>query len=67
MSNNELNNGCRIFNICRIESIGPVEIYEKINGLRMIQIILVDNDGFKLKFLLWGEQVLLANLLRWIF
>lgn len=61
---NELNSGCRIFNICRIESIGPLEIHEMMNGLRMIQIILVDNDGFKLKFLLWGEQVLLANLLR---
>lgn len=64
MSNNELNNSCLVFTICRIESIGPIEIREKTNGLQMIQIILVDNDGFKLKFLLWGEQVILANLLR---
>ena len=64
LSNNELNNGCLIFNIFRIESIGPIEIHEKTNGLQMIQISLLDNDGFKLKFLLWGEQVILANLLR---
>ncbi|XP_022138137.1 uncharacterized protein LOC111009381 isoform X2 [Momordica charantia] len=47
----------------KIESIGPLVVHEKINSIQSIQIILVDNDGLKLKFLLWGEQVLLANLL----
>lgn len=64
MSDYELNDGFLIFNICRIESIGPLVVHEKINSIQSIQIILVDNDGLKLKFLLWGEQVLLANLLR---
>ncbi|XP_008438949.2 uncharacterized protein LOC103483891 isoform X2 [Cucumis melo] len=63
VSLDSVNEGTTYSLYARIESIGPLEIHEKINGLRMIQIILVDNDGFKLKFLLWGEQVLLANLL----
>ncbi|KAK1293140.1 hypothetical protein QJS10_CPB17g01057 [Acorus calamus] len=44
-----------------IESIGPLEVQEKFGSLQRKQITLIDNDGFKLKFLLWGEQVLLAN------
>ncbi|KAL0548439.1 hypothetical protein IC582_012890 [Cucumis melo] len=63
VSLDSVNEGTTYSLYARIESIGPLEIHEKINGLRMIQIILVDNDGFKLKFLLWGEQVLLAKLL----
>ncbi|XP_008809273.1 uncharacterized protein LOC103721024 [Phoenix dactylifera] len=43
----------------RIESIGSLEISAHI--LRK-QITLVDNDGIHIKFLLWGEQVRLANL-----
>ncbi|KAG7029015.1 hypothetical protein SDJN02_10198 [Cucurbita argyrosperma subsp. argyrosperma] len=58
-----VNKGTTYSLYARIESIGPIEIHEKTNGLQMIQISLLDNDGFKLKFLLWGEQVILANLL----
>lgn len=49
----------------RIEFIGPLEIQEKYGTLQRKQITLLDNDGFKLTFLLWGEQVLLANLFRY--
>lgn len=48
----------------RIESIGSLEFYGKSGSLQRKQITLVDDDGVKLKFLLWGEQVLLANLFR---
>ncbi|KAJ9699787.1 hypothetical protein PVL29_005586 [Vitis rotundifolia] len=47
----------------RIESIGSLETQGKFGSIQRKQITLVDNDGVKLKFLLWGEQVLLANLL----
>lgn len=50
--------------ICRIESIGSVEVQGIYGSVQRKQITLVDNDGVKLKFLLWGEQVLLANLFR---
>lgn len=53
-----------LFFVCRIESIGPLEIQGTFGRLQMKQITLVDNDGVKLNFLLWGEQVLLANLFR---
>ncbi|XP_007035787.2 PREDICTED: uncharacterized protein LOC18603642 isoform X1 [Theobroma cacao] len=46
----------------RIESIGSLEILGKCGSLQRKQITLVDNDGVKLKFLLWNEQVILANL-----
>ncbi|XP_057958832.1 uncharacterized protein LOC131151595 isoform X2 [Malania oleifera] len=46
----------------RIESIGLLEIQGNFRSLQRKQITLVDNDGVKLKFLLWGEQILLANL-----
>ncbi|KAL5996422.1 hypothetical protein ACLOJK_026500 [Asimina triloba] len=46
----------------RIESIGLLETHGKFGCLQRKQITLVDNDGVKLKFFLWGEQVLLANL-----
>ncbi|ERN02146.1 uncharacterized protein LOC18430249 isoform X1 [Amborella trichopoda] len=46
----------------RIESIGPLEILGAYGCLRRKQITLVDSDGNKLEFLLWGDQVLLANL-----
>ncbi|CAA3032204.1 Hypothetical predicted protein [Olea europaea subsp. europaea] len=46
----------------RIEHIGPLEIQGKYGSLQRKQITLVDNDGTRLKFLLWGEQTLLANL-----
>ncbi|KAK9665130.1 hypothetical protein RND81_14G092600 [Saponaria officinalis] len=47
----------------RIESIGNVENLEKCGGIKRIQITLVDNDGVRMNFLLWGEQVMLANVL----
>ncbi|XP_074343930.1 uncharacterized protein LOC141683131 isoform X2 [Apium graveolens] len=42
----------------RIESIGSLEIQDSIQRK---QIILVDDDGVRLTFSLWGDQVLLAN------
>lgn len=50
--------------ICRIELIGPLEVQGKFGTLQRKQITLVDDDGAKLQFLLWGDQVVLANLLR---
>ncbi|XP_011100767.1 uncharacterized protein LOC105178892 isoform X1 [Sesamum indicum] len=46
----------------RIEHIGPLEVQGKYGSLQRKQITLVDNDGIRLKFFLWGEQVLVANL-----
>ncbi|KAL2464250.1 Nucleic acid-binding proteins superfamily [Forsythia ovata] len=46
----------------RIEHIGPLEIQGKYGSLQRKQITLADNDGTRLKFLLWGEQTLVANL-----
>ncbi|GMH12361.1 hypothetical protein Nepgr_014202 [Nepenthes gracilis] len=57
------NNGVTYLLYARIEYIGPLEILEKIGGTQRRQITLVDNDGMLLKFILWGEQVVLANLL----
>lgn len=50
--------------LCRIDSIGSLEVQGKLDNLKRRQIALVDNDGVKLKFLLWNEQVILANLFR---
>ena len=50
--------------MCRIKSIRSLESQGKNGSLQTKQITLVDNDGVRLKFLLWGEQVLLANLFR---
>ncbi|XP_016511133.2 uncharacterized protein LOC107828358 isoform X2 [Nicotiana tabacum] len=46
----------------RIESITSPEVQGKYGSLQRKQINLVDYDGVSSKFLLWGEQVLLANL-----
>ncbi|XP_024197123.1 uncharacterized protein LOC112200331 [Rosa chinensis] len=46
----------------RIELIGPLEVRGKFGTLQRKQITLVDDDGAKLQFLLWGDQVVLANL-----
>ncbi|XP_077240770.1 nucleic acid-binding proteins superfamily isoform X2 [Tasmannia lanceolata] len=43
----------------RIESIGLLEIHGKFGCLQRKQIILIDNDGVKLKFLLWGSMLAL--------
>lgn len=48
----------------RIESIGPLEVHGKFGTLQRNQITLVDDDDVKLQFLLWGDQIVLANLLR---
>ncbi|KAD5507830.1 hypothetical protein E3N88_15533 [Mikania micrantha] len=45
----------------RIESIGSLEIQGKFGSLQRKQITLVDNDNFRVKLLLWGDQVALAN------
>ncbi|RLN38625.1 uncharacterized protein C2845_PM01G25140 [Panicum miliaceum] len=44
----------------KIESLEPFRCTER------KQIVLVDNDDAKMNFILWGEQVLLANLFRFI-
>ncbi|OAY62583.1 hypothetical protein ACMD2_01183, partial [Ananas comosus] len=41
-----------------------IETLEPFGCTQRKQIILVDNEDVKIKFLLWGEQVLLANLFR---
>ncbi|KAB2014845.1 hypothetical protein ES319_D09G255600v1 [Gossypium barbadense] len=55
-------NGVSYSLYARIESITSLEILEQCGGLQRKQITLVDNDGVKLRFLLWNEQVILANL-----
>ncbi|KAI6692934.1 hypothetical protein NL676_020644 [Syzygium grande] len=57
-----VNRGVSYSLYARIEAIGPVEIQGNSSSLQRKEITLVDNDGSKLKFLLWGEQIILANL-----
>lgn len=57
------NEGVSYSLFARIESIGPLEVLEKFGGIQRKQIRLVDNDSSGMNFLLWGEQVVLANLL----
>ncbi|XVF28211.1 hypothetical protein REPUB_Repub15cG0009800 [Reevesia pubescens] len=57
-----IKNGVSYSLYARIESIGSLEIHGKCGSLQRKQITLVDNDGVKLRFLLWNEQVILANL-----
>ncbi|TMX02762.1 hypothetical protein EJD97_020010 [Solanum chilense] len=45
-----------------IKSITSLEVQGKYGSLQRKQIDLVDDEGVSSKFLLWGEQVLLANL-----
>ncbi|KAK9136684.1 hypothetical protein Sjap_007278 [Stephania japonica] len=45
-----------------IESIGLTEVQGQCGNIQRKQITLVDSDGSKLRFLLWGYQVVLANL-----
>ncbi|GAV70858.1 hypothetical protein CFOL_v3_14356 [Cephalotus follicularis] len=59
ISLDDVNKGVSYSLYARIESIGLLENQGK---LKRKQITLVDNDGVRLKFILWGEQVLLANL-----
>jgi len=51
----------------RIENIESAEVRGNFGTSQRKQITLVDGDGATLKFFLWGEQILLANLFRWIF
>ncbi|KAK9139179.1 hypothetical protein Scep_008860 [Stephania cephalantha] len=44
----------------RIESIGLTEVQE-CGNIQRKQITLVDSDSSKLRFLLWGDQLVLAN------
>lgn len=55
-----------ISHVCfhRIEYIGPLEVHATSGSIQTKKITLIDGDGVKINFLLWGEQVLLANLLR---
>ncbi|CAN4106259.1 unnamed protein product [Withania somnifera] len=46
----------------RIKSIAFLEVQGKYGSLQRKQIDLVDDDDVSSKFILWGEQVLLANL-----
>ncbi|KAK4800964.1 hypothetical protein SAY86_021451 [Trapa natans] len=63
ISMDEGNRGVSYSLYARIESIGLDELIQGGTGsLKRKHITLVDNDGNKLKFLLWGDQILLANL-----
>ncbi|VAH97583.1 unnamed protein product [Triticum turgidum subsp. durum] len=46
--------------------IEKIETLEPFGCTERKQIVLVDNDDEKIKFILWGEQVSLANLFRFI-
>ncbi|CAN1806532.1 hypothetical protein LINPERHAP1_LOCUS24701 [Linum perenne] len=56
-------NGVAYSLYARIESIGPLEAKGSAGNVQRRQVTLIDDDGVKLEFLLWGEQVVLANLL----
>ncbi|XP_071704171.1 uncharacterized protein [Rutidosis leptorrhynchoides] len=62
VSADAVNQGVSYSLYARIESIGPLEVQGKFGSLQRKQISLVDNDNFRVKFLLWGDQVVLANL-----
>ncbi|XP_057809720.1 uncharacterized protein LOC131024227 [Salvia miltiorrhiza] len=62
ISLDEVNEGASLSLYARIEHIGPLEVLGKYGSLQRKQITLVDNDGVRLNFSLWGEQVLIANL-----
>ncbi|XP_051125558.1 uncharacterized protein LOC127247647 [Andrographis paniculata] len=46
----------------RIDYIGPLEVQGKHGSVKRKQVTLVDMGGMRLNFLLWGEQVQVANL-----
>ncbi|KAK8555876.1 hypothetical protein V6N13_069955 [Hibiscus sabdariffa] len=62
ISHDGVKNGVTYSLYARIESIGSLETQEQCGGLQRKQITLVDSDGVKLRFILWNEQVILANL-----
>ena len=51
------------FHSCRIEKIESLEPFK---CTERKQIVLVEDGGEKINFILWGEQVSLANLFRFI-
>lgn len=57
-----INSGASYSFYARIDNIGSLEVPKKHGSLKRKQITLIDNDGVKIKFLLWNEQVILANL-----
>ncbi|KAG5023793.1 hypothetical protein JHK85_020135 [Glycine max] len=59
-----VNGGASCSLYARIEKIESSEIQRKFETLQRKQVTLVDGDGVKLMFFLWGEQILLANLFR---
>ncbi|XP_068659198.1 uncharacterized protein [Aristolochia californica] len=61
ISHDAVNNGVSYSFYARIESVGSVENHGKSSPVKRKEITLVDNDGIKKKFFLWGDQVVLAN------
>ncbi|KAK7387995.1 hypothetical protein VNO78_22794 [Psophocarpus tetragonolobus] len=59
-----VNGGASYSLYARIEKIESSEIQGKFEIVQRKEITLVDGDGVILKFFLWGEQILLANLFR---
>ncbi|KAK7363485.1 hypothetical protein VNO77_05629 [Canavalia gladiata] len=59
-----VNEGASYSLYARIERIESAEIQGRFGNLQRKHITLVDGDGVTLKFCLWGEQTLLANLFR---
>ncbi|KAJ8767451.1 hypothetical protein K2173_017495 [Erythroxylum novogranatense] len=62
ISLSEADNGVSYSLYARIEAIESMEVQGTSGSIKQKQITLIDNNGTKLKFLLWGEQVHLANL-----
>ncbi|KAI3980730.1 hypothetical protein MKX01_025295 [Papaver californicum] len=56
------NSGAAYSFYARIESIGLIETHGRYGSVQRKQITLVDNEGVSIKFILWGEQVLLIKL-----
>ncbi|OIW00147.1 hypothetical protein TanjilG_29137 [Lupinus angustifolius] len=59
-----VNKGAYYSLYARIESIESAETQGRSGILQSKQVTLVDDDSVRLKFLLWGEQIILANLFR---
>ncbi|KAK7264707.1 hypothetical protein RJT34_32317 [Clitoria ternatea] len=59
-----VNKGASYSLYARIEKIESREIQGRFETLQRKEVTLVDGDGVTLKFFLWGEQTLVANLFR---
>ncbi|CAJ1940854.1 unnamed protein product [Sphenostylis stenocarpa] len=64
ISPDAVNGGASYSLYARIEKIESSEVLGKFGILQRKQITLVDSDEVVIKFFLWGEQILLANLFR---